>query len=106
MNKKQTAAVAKYNKALEAYRLGSVSRKAKMLELIQVCVEEESAEIEALTDADGDVQQTFFGNVEESQLVPVTYYEDLPDALGDELPTGDVTEQTDELKRMIEEVEG
>jgi hypothetical protein len=103
MNKKQTAAIAKYNKALEKYRLGTVARRAKVLALIESCAEEEDIEIEALSDADGDVQETLFGNVEDSDLVPIGTYSDID--LKDELPDGDVSDQTEALDAMIKEAE-
>jgi hypothetical protein len=103
MNKKQTAAIAKYKKALEAYRLGTVSRRAKVRALIESCAEEESEELEALTDADGDVQTTLFGDVEESDLVPYAAYSEI--TIEDDLPDGDVTDQTKALDAMIKEAE-
>jgi hypothetical protein len=105
VNKKQAAAIAKYRKALETYRLGTVARRAKVLELIKVCTEEESDELEALGDADGDVQTALFGDGEvvESNLVPYAVYSELE--LEEELPDGNVSDQTDGLETMIKEAE-
>lgn len=103
MNKKQTAAIAKYKKALEDYRLGAVARRAKMLKLIEVCTDEESAELEALMTADTEVQTALFGDVEESDLVPYAAYSEI--AIEEDLPDGDVTDQTEALDAMIKEAE-